>query len=450
MTSDPTDPAAEFAASTPARRRVRRRGSEFQDSGGLRRKRRLLVVVLGGAVALTIAGLTAGAALKSPAQVAAETAAPPLDVLTAKVEKRVLSATVVTRGSVEAAQEVEVSAQGLGRGEAARSVVTKVNVKAGGVVGVGMVLAEVSGRPVFALEGSVPAYRDLVAGAQGQDVTQVQKALASLGYGRGRDTLGIFGPGTQHAISSLYATAGYAAATTLGGKEPTTKEAEETGGGSSKGGKPTTVSPLPRSSGGITLPAAEVVFLAGRQARVESLTASVGADAGSKLMTLSAGSLMVQGTLETYQKGMVRPGQKAQLFSETAGDRAVGTVLSVGPAPAAAGKEAPAGPPKIQVVVKPDSVLPAAMAGQDVRLTIAAASTAAEVLVVPASALSSGADGRTTVLISAPDTAQHRIEVRPGMSGDGYVEVTPTRDQLRPGDQVIVGIATGDHSTGQP
>lgn len=75
------------------------------------------------------------------------------------------------------------------------------------------------------------------------------------------------------------------------------------------------------------------------------------------------------------------------------------------------------------------------------RLTIEAASTGSKALVVPITALSSGADGRTTVTVIGPSDNRRRVEVRPGTAGDGYVAVTPVgRGELREGDAVVTGV----------
>jgi HlyD family secretion protein len=97
------------------------------------------------------------------------------------------------------------------------------------------------------------------------------------------------------------------------------------------------------------------------------------------------------------------------------------------------------GRPYVRVVATPRSRLGPAWFGQDVRLTVTSARTAAPVLVVPLSAVSAGVDGRTTVSrISAGGTVT-RIEVRAGMSGGGFVEITPVSRPLVAGDRVLVG-----------
>ncbi len=409
--------------------------------GSLVRRRRILIGVVAGTLALTGVGAGAATLLKSPAQVAAETAPPPADVLTAPVEKKVLSASLVTRGKVAASQRVDVLSAGLSGADTIRAVVTKVKVKPGDTVKPGNVLVEVAGRPVLALAGSLPAYRNLTAGAVGPDVVQLQKALAAIGYSRGTDVSGTFGPGTQQAVKSLYSAAGYTAPSSVSTKIDGAAKAGgdklgEPQNSGAKSGAPMSTSPT------VVLPAAETVFISDGPVRVDSVEAVVGAIATEKLMTISAGELVVDGALESYQKDLVRSGQKVDILSDRTGGQAVGTVALVGLAPAPVGKEANAAnaAPRYQVKIIPDEPLAAEFAGQDVRLTIRAASTDGEVLAVPTAAVSSQADGRTTLSVITKSGKQSRVEIRTGMSGDGNVEVTPVSGTLSPGDRVVLGV----------
>lgn len=93
-------------------------------------------------------------------------------------------------------------------GSTERVVVTSASVAVGDVVGTGRLLAEVSGRPLFALPTSVPLYRDLLPGMSGNDVKAVQQTLIDLGY-RGVTASGAFDGGSVRALGRLYADAGY-------------------------------------------------------------------------------------------------------------------------------------------------------------------------------------------------------------------------------------------------
>src|SRR5712671_6284275 len=77
-----------------------------------------------------------------------------------------------------------------------RNNISKLDVAAGGTVRNGEQLAELDGQPLFALAGTVPAWRDLTPGETGPDVTELQQALASLGYYDDGDTAGYYGAAT--------------------------------------------------------------------------------------------------------------------------------------------------------------------------------------------------------------------------------------------------------------
>ncbi|RAJ64761.1 putative peptidoglycan binding protein [Streptomyces sp. KhCrAH-43] len=466
------------------------------------RRRRAGGVAVGAAV-LSVLSFGVGQLIKSPAQAVADSSAPPPSVLTAPVEHRVLEASVMLRGTVTAGQSVDVTPMG-GGGDAASSVITKQPVAAGQSVRAGQLLLEVSGRPVFALQGKMPAYRDLKPGAEGTDVAQLQSALGQLGYRVNGDHEGHFGPGTKTALAAFYKSLGYdtrsaepegdagvtqareAALTAQrvledaqdavaaardgrpagahGSGAPASGTAEGTGAGTGQ-----SLSELQKQAdraredldkagerlakaeeiAGPMLPASEVVFLSRFPARVAGVDTKVGSAVTGKAMTLSAGALTVQGYLQTYEKGLVHPGQRVEIFSELTGQSAVATVSTV--SDQVSGKQPPAqddrserqtaGDEGYLVVVKPVEPLPSSMADQDVRLTVRAATTKGKALVVPVSAISAGADGRTAVTVRSRNGSQHRVTVTTGTSGDGYVEVRPqNQDRLRPGDHVLTGV----------
>ena len=90
---------------------------------------------------------------------------------------------------------------------------------------------------------------------------------------------------------------------------------------------------------------------------------------------------------------------------------------------------------------------PAALVGASVKLSIAVQSTAGEVLAVPISALSIGADGRERVQVDRGGRAS-LVYVRTGLRAQGLVEVSPRRaGELKEGDLVVVG--AGARSAGK-
>ncbi|WAU79283.1 peptidoglycan-binding protein [Streptomyces sp. Qhu-G9] len=460
---------------------------DSQESSGLSRRKRAVAALAAGAVVLAGAAVWTSTFVKSPAQAAADAGPPARDVLTAPVERRVLSDTVVTRGAVSASQTVDIAPVGAALADSATPVVTKVMVRSGQTFKAGRVLVEISGRPVFALPGKLPVYRDLKPGTHGNDVRQLQEALRTLGHSTGTDTPGTFGPGTKQAVAALYAAIGYEAVAAGGtgeggdgdpvsaardqvkqaqrqldgllkaasgesGKTDEEGKAGETGADAIRYAREDLAEARARLTeaeevSGPMVPASEVVFLSGFPARVDVMAARIGGEVGEKLATVSAGRLVIKGSLGAQEKDLVQPGQQVKVLSEVYGDEVTGKVSSVASAPAAPegdDKETTttAGGQGYAVVVKSDSALPARLAGQDVRLTIEAASSGKKVLVVPVSALSAGADSRTTVTVLDRSGERRRIEVRPGTAGDGYTEVTPVKGaRLAEGDKVVVGVS---------
>ncbi|MEU6867833.1 peptidoglycan-binding protein [Streptomyces sp. NPDC046876] len=484
------------------------------EPGGVRsalgRRRRILVWVVAGAVALTGAGVVLAATIRSPAQVAADAAPPPASVLADRVERRVLTSSVVVRGTVAAEQSLTVSPGGgaaAASGAGGKPVVTRVNKQPGASVRAGEVVVEVSGRPVFALAGALPVYRDLKPGATGKDVGQLQEGLKALGHPVGKDPAGTYGAGTKAAVTALYSALGYTPrpadpgdAEKLQGAEDATDAAQravttakaalakaKAGGGADTSEAQAQLSfaqadlakangrlEAARAAAGPMVPADELVFVKGFPARVDAVKASVGDPVPDGLLTLSAGATVIRSSLPAHQKDLVKAGMKVEVLSEATGLSATGTVASVAtaPTPAAAGPAAgsgsgsgtaagagaqgggsgenPAGggqePGGYALTVAPDQALDARLAGQGVRLTVTAASSGEPVLVVPLSAVSAGADGRTTVTVLGKDPGaadgRRRVEVRAGMSADGMVQVEPVGGgALGDGDRVLVAQA---------
>ncbi|MEU7006848.1 peptidoglycan-binding domain-containing protein [Streptomyces sp. NPDC046332] len=463
--------------------------------GAAARRRRWVLAVAVGAVLATGGGLGAALLVKSPAQAAAEAAPPAPDVLTAPVEHRVLTSSVVTRGEVVAGQSVDVIPQVSAGEGAARSVITKIQARPGDAVRAGQVLLEVSGRPVFALEGSLPVYRDLRPGSTGDDVRQLQRALRKLGHGTGSDAEGRFGAGTKAALGALYRSLGYdpVSATPEGDGDPVEEargqvtaaqraledameapkpdpkaSASAGAGAADDGGDRRKAERRARedlaaarkklsaaeAAAGPMLPAAEVVFLQSFPARVDSVSAKVGGEATGTAMKLSAGRLVVQAHVPEYQKDLIRPGSAGEIYSEVTGAAAKGRVASVSDTPVQAGAtggegqgtqdstDAGQGVTGWLVEITPDTRLSADLTGQDVRVTVVAASTPGKALVVPVTAISSGADGRTTVTVLEGDGDRRRVEIRTGTAGDGFVAVVPTAGgELAPDEQVITGVS---------
>ncbi len=72
----------------------------------------------------------------------------------------------------------------------------------------GDVMLSASGRPVFALRGESPAYRDFVPGTSGQDIRQLEQSLARLGFDPGPSD-GEYDEETGAAVAKWYTSAGW-------------------------------------------------------------------------------------------------------------------------------------------------------------------------------------------------------------------------------------------------
>lgn len=454
-------------------------------SGSALTRRRVLGAAMATAVAVSGLGLVASQVIKSPAQAAADTAAPPPSVLTVPVERRVLRDSVIVRGSVAASQTVQVTPSGSGRDGAGPPVITKINLRAGDAFRPGRTLLEVSGRPVIALKGTLPVYRDLRPGTEGDDVAQLQHALKSAGHPVLGDRTGFFGPGTKSALTGLYRSVGYDplpadpdGEDTVASAQDAVTDAERHLQDAQSAGRDSTVPAAGGESGdhavevgraredlerakkkladarirsGPMLPASEVVYLKDFPARVDEVDSTVGGQVTGSAMTVSAGRLVVTGQLPRDQHNLVRPGQQVQILSELDGTTAEGTVRSVADTvtrPQTDGQDqdghsaqADTAAGGFAVTVVPDKTLPMSLAGQDVRLTIQAAATQDKVLVVPVTAISAGADGSTAVTVQETGDRRRRVPVVTGASGDGYVEVRAARGTgLAPGEKVVTGI----------
>ncbi|MFD7560079.1 peptidoglycan-binding protein [Streptomyces sp. NPDC059835] len=488
---------------------------ENRRADGLARGRRVVAGLVAGAGLMAVGGLLATMVVKSPAQVAAESRPPAQQALTVPVESRVLAQTVVTRGTVIAGETVTVSPQGHGSGEGAgAAVVTRLTLKAGDEIKAGQLLTEVSGRPVFALKGGLPVYRDLKPGATGDDVAQLQQALRELGHGTGSDPKGAFGPGTKAALTARYKAIGYEPLPAVADGGAALKQAreavrsaewavEDAKAATGKGAAAESDKDTGKAAGngretaraqqqltgaraaltaaeaadGPTLPASEVVFLGSFPARVSSVTSRPGAEVTGPVLTLSSGDLVVEAYLPEDKKRLLRPGMPVLISSETAGQDIRGEVSLVaaersagrqdqggaasgsgegkggsggggqGSSGAAAG---PGGGVGYRMLVLPAQALPASFTGQDVRLTVESAATDGAALVVPVTAVSAGADGRTVVTVLRPDGSRQRVEVRTATSGDGYVAVEPVRaDALAVGARVVIGVSGGEKTGGR-
>jgi multidrug efflux pump subunit AcrA (membrane-fusion protein) len=167
----------------------------------------LLGIVIAAVVGAASVGWAAGRNIKSPAEIAAEAQPPEPSLITVAVESLELSADVITRADVGYDQPAALSLGGSIGGRPTVLVVTAAP-EVGADLGEGSVAIEVSGRPVFLLEGEIPVYRDLRPGAEGPDVLQLEEALARLGFFTGGPD-GVWDATTGEAVAAWFEASGY-------------------------------------------------------------------------------------------------------------------------------------------------------------------------------------------------------------------------------------------------
>lgn len=354
------------------------------------RTRSLAVIVVVALLAATV-GFVASQWVRSPAELAARTAPPPPSVITAPVERRVVADTLVTRGSVGSVSTVNAIPQQSPAGVAA-ALITRLPVRVGGRLAPGDMVVEISGQPVFFLPGQVPAYRDLRPGANGPDVTQLQAALRKAGHVIG-DPRGRYGPATAAAVGKLFKRSGHP----------------------------------PIGDG--ALPMSAVAFVHADTSTLVAAKARIGQVASEADLQLASGDLVVFVPTTAAASNLVKEGAKVTLGAEVLDEDATGTITRVT-------NDAGGG----QATITPDAPLDSRWAGQDVRVDIAGAGSAGKVLAVPVGAVSLDGGGQATVTLHH-DGAETRLRVTVGATGDGYVQVTPTRGRsLKVGDRVVIGV----------
>lgn len=162
-----------------------------------------LVVVVG----VSLAAWLIGTRVQSPGQAAARAAAPEPSWVTAPVEWRMLSSTIITRGDAQPAASTSVSGPVADASAGGSGVVTGVFVARGDEVVAGDRVAEVAGRPVFVFAGATPAFRALRPGMTGSDVAQLQAGLMAGGCATGDSRT--YDEPTKTCVEQLYADDGY-------------------------------------------------------------------------------------------------------------------------------------------------------------------------------------------------------------------------------------------------
>ncbi|MDX3095502.1 peptidoglycan-binding domain-containing protein [Streptomyces sp. ME01-24h] len=463
---------------------------------------RQLGVIVAGVGLVGVGGWFAGSQMQSPADAAAGHRPPKAGPVTVAVERRSLTANVVAQGSVEFASPQNLALAGpvgspaagagdAGPGDAVVQRVTKAPV-AGSQVKEGDVLMQVSGRPVLVLKGSVPMYRTLGPGATGDDVRQLERALARLGFAPG-GTTGTYGQSDAAAVSRWYRSKGFpaqepgfadkqqlgtleAAVTTA---QQALLEARGSGSGSGSGSGAGTGSGSGSGSGGESgrlrlraaqqqldaanaalaafragygtkIPAGELVFLPELPARLDKVSVKIGDTPTGPVGTVTSSTVVVQAVIPGSDAKLLHPGMTAQVETPD-GTKVQGSLMALGDdvpkRDAGDGKGAPgtsgggagdaSAPVPVLVSVAPSGNL-AKNANGSAMVTIKVGASDGDVLTVPIAALHTSAGGKARVRVVRGGKVVD-VSVKAGLSADGQVEVTPSGGDLEAGDHVVVG-----------
>jgi hypothetical protein len=188
-----------------------------------------------------------------------------------------------------------------------------------------------------------------------------------------------------------------------------------------------------RSNLGVQVPTDEIVFIPALPVRVNEVIAHVGDPAKGTVMTVTDYQLAIDSSLPLDAAPLVRAGMPVTITEQALGVKANGVVARVADTPGTNGVDGY----HIYFEVR-DIETSARLEGVSLRLTIPVKSTRGAVTVVPISALSLAADGKSRVQVENNGALEY-VVVEPGLSADGYVEVTPVGRKFEPGRLVVVG-----------
>ncbi|GAA2570603.1 hypothetical protein GCM10010435_51010 [Winogradskya consettensis] len=390
---------------------------------------RMVAVIAAIALTTGAGGWMAASRLRSPADAAAARRAPEASLVTVPVERRLLTSQVVTQGSVTYGKARQITLTGTvaaADGGSGSQLVTKASAS-GRTLREGDVLLEINGRPVFVLKGTVPMYRTLTLGSEGDDVRQVRAALRRLLPDRGLARSGAVNDSMLDAVRALYQGAGYAAV------EPTTeqrnrlRELERAVTGAEGQPLKDARNDLAdfRKTYGVSIASGEIVFLPRLPLRVTSVSAKAGNPVSGAVATVADPALVVNATVATEDAELLRTGLPATLQDEDGGESAA-TVTAIG---AAGGEGTP-------IILTPRD---RSGAGRSVKVSIEVGRTSGEVLAVPVAAVFTASDGQARVTVADSAGIRRDVPVEPGLAAGGDVEVTPVGGAtLTAGERVVV------------
>jgi hypothetical protein len=190
---------------------------------------------------------------------------------------------------------------------------------------------------------------------------------------------------------------------------------------------------IARRDAGVKVPIDEIVFLPALPVRVEQVNVAVGDAASGPLLAVTNNQLAVDSSLPLEEAPLLEPGMEVAIDEPDLGINETGVVSRVADNPGTDGVDGF----HIYFETLVDETA-TSLEGFSLRLTIPVESTGGTVLVVPISAVSLAADGSSRVQVENNGSLEY-VVVEPGLSADGFVEVTPIDGPLAAGQFVVIG-----------
>lgn len=321
--------------------------------------------------------------------------------------------------------------------DASLVVVTEQHSAPGSALDVGDVVTALNGRPVFAMVGSFPFYRDLAVGLDGPDVVQLQRSLTAAGYPVDDD--GRFGRQTMRAVEALYEAAGHKLApppTSPPTKSPAADRSASESEKSSAADGARDPAPTP------VVPMSELLVSPALPARVVSVPSLGTVVSPETSLGLEFGGLVARAEIGDSAASQLKVDMPARVTLPS-GDSVGARVSEVSPAKVPStktsgeGKEDGAG--STRVTLRLDADIEEAFRGQPLHASIVVSILAASALQVPARAVVTESGGKAYVLKREPDGTFRRVPVTEKAVLEGRSAIEPSRHgALKAGDVVRV------------
>jgi len=190
---------------------------------------------------------------------------------------------------------------------------------------------------------------------------------------------------------------------------------------------------ISRQKLGVQVPVDEIVFVPSLPVRVKEVKVQVGAPARGPMLTVTNNQLIINSSLTLNAAPLVKKGMDVYIDEKALGVSTTGVIKKIANSPGTFGVDGYH--IYFEVAVAKTSMQ---IEGVSLRLTIPVKSSGDAVIVVPINALSLSADGTSRVQVNNNNTIEY-IVVEPGLSADGYVEVTPVSGTLTTDMRVVIG-----------